>query len=180
MEIEKTPIDGLLIIKPKVLEDERGCFYESWNKEVFSEKNLNWDFVQDNQSKSTKNVLRGLHYQISPFEQGKLVRTATGSVLDVVVDLRKNSKTFAEHFKIVLNEKDKKMLWVPPGFAHGFLVLEDNTIFVYKCTKKYHKNSERAILWNDPQLNIDWEIKNPIISAKDQKAPLFSEVDNPF
>lgn len=180
MDIEKTPIEDLLIIKPKVFEDERGYFFESWNKEVFSEKNLNWDFVQDNQSKSIKNVLRGLHYQIPPFEQGKLVRTAAGSVMDVVVDLRKNSKTLGGHYKLVLNATDKKMLWIPPGFAHGFLVLEDNTVFLYKCTKKYHKESERAILWNDPQLNIDWEIKNPIVSAKDQNAPLFKEVDNPF
>ena len=180
MKFTYTPIDGLLIIEPKVLEDERGYFFEAWNKEVFAEKGFNWDFVQDNHSFSVKNVLRGLHLQVPPYEQGKLIRVASGSVLDVAVDLRKDSPTYGKHHKLILNATNKMMFWIPPGFAHGFLTLEDNTIFLYKCTKKYHKESERVILWNDPQLNIDWEVKDPIISEKDLNAPLFKNFTNPF
>ncbi len=180
MKIIETPIDGLLIIKPKVFEDERGCFFESWNKDVLAEKGFNYEFVQDNQSCSAKNVLRGLHFQIPPYEQGKLVRVAAGSVLDVAVDLRKNSKTYGEHYKLILNASDNNMLWIPPGFAHGFLVIENKTIFIYKCTKKYHKESERTILWNDPQLNINWSIDNPVVSTKDKKAYMFKDIKTPF
>ncbi len=180
MKFEKTPIEGLFIIKPEVYEDQRGYFFESWNKEVFAQHGFNWDFVQDNQSFSAKNVLRGLHFQIPPYEQGKLTRVVNGSVLDVAVDLIKNSKTYGKHYKIVLNASEKKMFWIPPGFAHGFLALEDNSIFLYKCTKQYNKESERTILWNCRALNIDWGIKNPIVSPKDSKAPLFEEFESPF
>lgn len=180
MKIIKTAIEGLLIIEPKVFEDERGCFFESWNKDYFAQHGLNWDFVQDNQSCSVKNVIRGLHFQIPPYEQGKLIRVIKGSVLDVAVDLRKNSPTYGKHFKMNIKASDTKMLWIPPGFAHGFLTLEDNTVFFYKCTKKYHKESERTISWNCPKLNIDWGIENPLISPKDTKAPLFEKFDSPF
>ncbi len=180
MKLTKTPIDGLLIIEPKIYEDDRGYFFESWNKETFAKHGCDWVFVQDNQSCSLKNVLRGLHFQIPPFDQGKLIRVINGSVLDVAVDLRKNSSTFGKHYKIILNASEKKMFWIPPGFAHGFLTLEDNTLFLYKCTEKYHKEYERTIFWNSPQLNIDWGVKNPIISPKDIKAPLFENFDSPF
>ncbi len=180
MKITHTPIQDLHIIEPKVFDDERGCFFESWNKEKLAEQGFIWDFVQDNQSCSKKNVLRGLHFQIPPYEQGKLVRVVKGEALDVAVDLRKNSDTFGNHFKLILNEANKKMLWIPPGFAHGFLAMENNTIVFYKCTKKYNKESERSILWNDQHLSIDWGINNPIISPKDLKAPLFKNLQSPF
>jgi dTDP-4-dehydrorhamnose 3,5-epimerase len=132
------------------------------------------EFVQDNQSFSYKNVLRGLHFQYEPYSQGKLVRVVTGSVLDVVVDLRKSSPQFGRYFKLVLESSRKNMLYVPPGFAHGFVALEDS-IFHYKCTRVYHRESESGILWNDPTLDIDWEVKNPLISAKDKALPSFEE-----
>ena len=125
------------------------------------------EFVQDNQSLSSKNTLRGLHFQKPPFAQGKLVRVITGSALDVVVDIRKNSPTFGQHLKFHLNTQDQNMVYVPEGFAHGFLALEDDTTFVYKCTNYYNKESESGIIWNDPELNIDWGCKNPVISEKD-------------
>ncbi len=180
MKFTRTPIEGLLIIEPKVFEDDRGCFFESWNKEVFAKHGFNLDFVQDNQSCSVKNVLRGLHFQIPPYEQGKLTRVVSGSVLDVAVDLRKNSPAYGKHYKVLLDASEKKMFWIPTGFAHGFLALEDNTVFLYKCTKKYHKDSERTILWNDTKLNIDWGIKHPIVSPKDIKASLFKDFVSPF
>ncbi len=180
MKLIKTEIEGLLIIEPKVFEDERGHFFESWNKQVFAKQGLDWDFVQDNQSCSVKNVLRGLHFQNPPYEQGKLLRVVSGSVMDVAVDLRKKSNTYGKHFKIILNSGEKKLFWIPPGFAHGFLTLEDNTIFLYKCTKRYDKDSERSIIWNDPELNIDWGVSSPIVSPKDAKAPAFDQLDSPF
>lgn len=180
MKITETNIDGLIIIEPNVFKDDRGYFFEAWNKDVFAKHGFNWDFVQDNQSCSAQNVLRGLHFQMPPYEQGKLIRVIKGSVLDVAVDIRKNSPTFGHHHKLILNDVDHKMFWIPPGFAHGFLTLEYNTIFFYKCTKKYHKESERTILWNCPKLNIDWGVNQPVISPKDTKAPLFEEFDSPF
>lgn len=173
MEIKNTFLQGLLIIEPKVFEDNRGYFFESYNQNEFSKCGITDCFIQDNQSISDKNVLRGLHFQNPPFAQGKLVRVLSGAVLDVVVDIRKNSPTFGKHFKQLLSETNKVMLWIPPGFAHGFLTLEDKTVFFYKCTQFYNKASEASILWNDPKLAIDWEIENPIVSEKDAKAPLF-------
>lgn len=181
MEIVETGIKDLVIIKPNVFEDDRGYFFESYNKIKFLEKGIDVNFVQDNESRSMKNVLRGLHFQKPPFTQGKLVRVMRGSVLDVAVDLRKNSPTYGKWASIVLSDKNKWMYWVPAGFAHGFLTLEDNTVFFYKCTNIYNKDSEGSLLWNDPDLNIDWGKEvNPILSGKDKVAPLFKDFNSPF
>lgn len=176
MEIIKTPLEGLLIIKPAVFEDDRGYFFESYNREKFMENGIDVSFVQDNESKSKRGVLRGLHFQRSPYAQGKLVRVMRGSVLDVAVDIRKGSPTYGKWSSIVLSGQNKWMYWIPEGFAHGFLTLEEETIFFYKCTNVYNKTSEGAIRWNDPDLNIDWGIGNPVISPKDAIAPLFREL----
>ncbi|MBL7889493.1 MAG: dTDP-4-dehydrorhamnose 3,5-epimerase [Bacteroidia bacterium] len=180
MEITKTPIEGLLIIQPKVFEDDRGHFFESYNKSDFITNGINVDFVQDNQSLSQAGVLRGLHFQNPPFAQGKLVRVIKGAVLDIAVDIRKNSKTYGEHFSIILNEQNKTQFWIPEGFAHGFLTLENNTIFSYKCTNYYNKASEGCILWNDPVLNINWDIKNPVLSEKDKVGEAFNKFKSQF
>lgn len=180
MEIVKTEIKDLLIIKPKVFEDERGHFFESYNQSIFANLGINVNFVQDNQSLSGKNVLRGLHFQNPPFAQGKLVRVIKGSVLDIAVDIRKNSPTYGKHISIELSEKNKTMFYIPEGFAHGFLTLEDNTIFSYKCTNFYNKESEGCILWNDPELNINWNVNNPIISDKDKVGTLFKDFKSNF
>ncbi len=179
MAIEETFIKDLLILSPPVFADNRGYFLESYNKKALSSK-LNLEFVQDNESMSQKGVLRGLHFQKPPYAQGKLVRVITGSVLDVVVDLRKESPTYGNHFKHILSAENKTQLYVPKGFAHGFLVLEDNTIFSYKCTDYYYKESEFSLLWNDTTLNINWEIENPIISEKDKNAEYFTNFTSPF
>jgi len=180
MEIIKTNIPDLHIVKPTVFEDHRGYFFESYNKQVFLKNGIDQNFVQDNESKSQKNVLRGLHFQKPPFAQGKLVRVIRGSVLDVAVDIRKNSPTYGHWASIELTQDNKWMYWVPPGFAHGFVTLEDNTTFFYKCTNVYNKESEGSILWNDPDLNIDWKISDPILSDKDKIAPLFKDFISPF
>ncbi|MDY0075775.1 MAG: dTDP-4-dehydrorhamnose 3,5-epimerase [Bacteroidales bacterium] len=180
MQIITTKIPDLLIVKPTVFEDNRGYFFESYNKEQFLGKGIDQNFVQDNESKSMKGVLRGLHFQAPPFAQGKLVRVMKGAVLDVAVDIRKNSPTYGQWASIELTESNKMMYWVPPGFAHGFVTLEDSTVFFYKCTNVYNKASEGSIRWNDPDLNIDWNIKNPILSEKDQTSPLFKDFISPF
>ena len=169
MKFLETEFRGLFIIEPKIFEDERGYFFESWSRKIFENNCIDIDFVQDNQSLSVRNVLRGLHFQAPPYAQGKLVRVIKGSVLDIVVDIRKGSPTFGKHFKIELSEKNKIQFYIPPGFAHGFLTLEDQTIFSYKCTDYYNKESEGTILWNDPELMIDWRTSNPIVSDKDNK-----------
>ena len=179
MKVEKTFIKDLLIISPNVYTDERGYFSESYNKKDLA-KILNDEFVQDNESLSHKGVLRGFHFQEPPYAQAKLVRAITGSVLDVVIDLRKNSSTYGQHYKHILSAMNKTQLYVPKGFAHGFLVLEDNTIFSYKCSDFYNKDTERAILWDDKTLNIDWQIKTPIISEKDKIAENFANFASPF
>ena len=180
MQIIKTKIEGLLIIKPNVFRDERGYFYESYSKSKFEAMGLEAGFVQDNESQSQKGVLRGLHFQKPPFAQGKLVRVVKGAVLDVAVDLRSNSKTYGQWEAVELTEDNKLLYWIPAGFAHGFVTLERNTIFSYKCTNVYNKDSEESILWNDPTLNIDWNIKNPILSQKDTESPLFEDFVSPF
>ncbi len=180
MEIKTTPIPDLFIIQPKVFEDERGYFFESYSKSVFEKQGIDVEFVQDNQSLSQKGVLRGLHFQNPPFAQGKLVRAIKGAIFDVAVDLRKLSPTYGYHFDIELNEKNKTMLWIPPGFAHGFLTLEDNTIFSYKCSNIYNKASEDSILWNDPTLSINWDVNNPILSEKDKTGQLFKDFKSMF
>lgn len=180
MQVETTPFEGLLIIKPRVFGDERGYFFESWNEETFRQAGIEVPFRQDNQSASVKNVVRGLHFQTPPFEQGKLVRVISGAVLDVVVDLRRKQPTYGKHFKLVLDEHEKTMLYIPPGFAHGFKTLEDHTVFFYKCTQVYERNHDNAIRWNDPDLDIDWEVADPILSEKDQQAPFFRDFVSPF
>lgn len=180
MKFIETPIQDLFVIQPKVFQDDRGHFFESYTKTSFLDNNIDVDFVQDNQSLSQKGVLRGLHFQHPPFTQGKLVRVIKGAVLDVAVDIRKNSKTFGKHFSIELNESNKTMLWIPEGFAHGFSTLEDNTIFFYKCTNMYNKNSEGCLLWNDPYLSIDWKIESPILSEKDNLGLKLENLNSPF
>ena len=180
VELIKTSINGLLIIKPDIFKDDRGYFYESYNKERFAKVGLNIDFVQDNESKSSKGVLRGLHFQKPPFAQGKLVRVIKGAVMDVAVDLRKDSPTYGKWESVVLTEENKLQFWIPEGFAHGFVAMEDNTIFNYKCTNVYNKESEGSILWNDPDININWKIENPILSEKDKISPLFKNFESPF
>jgi len=179
MIVEQTQLEGCFIISPKIFRDDRGYFFESFNKEAFKKATgISVDFVQDNQSKSSKGVLRGLHFQTKPHEQSKLVTVTKGSVLDVCVDLRPNSETFGKHFSIVLDGTDKKQLFIPRGFAHGFLVLEDETIFSYKCDSYYNKASERGILYNDKSLNIDWRTKTVdlILSEKDSILPTFESL----
>ena len=181
MVIEKTNIEGVLVLTPKVFGDERGYFFESYNQRKFEEAvGFSPTFVQDNQSKSQKGVLRGLHFQNPPFEQGKLIRVISGSVLDVAVDIRKESPTYGEHFKIILSGENYKMVWLPAGMAHGFVSLEDDTVFFYKCTNYYNKESEGAILWNDKDLGIDWAVDKPLLSEKDQKAVPFTIFESQF
>lgn len=177
MEKIPTDIPDVFLIRPDVFEDNRGYFFESFSKTKFSSLGIDYEFVQDNQSLSEKNVLRGLHFQKAPHEQGKLVRVIKGAVLDVAVDIRKNSPYFGKYISCILSEKNKLMLWVPPGFAHGFLTLEDNTIFFYKCTKQYNKESEKIIRYNDPDININWNIESPIISDRDKNAPFLKELN---
>jgi dTDP-4-dehydrorhamnose 3,5-epimerase len=172
MEIKNTGIEGLIEIVPKVFHDSRGYFFESFNKEYLQEAGITVNFVQDNQSFSKKSVLRGLHFQKPPYEQGKLVRVVMGKVLDVAVDIRKGSPTFGNHYSCILDSTINNMLYIPPGFAHGFSTLED-AIFVYKCTQNYNKESESGIIWNDADLKIDWLIQNPVVSEKDQMLKSF-------
>jgi dTDP-4-dehydrorhamnose 3,5-epimerase len=180
MKTETNHIDGLLVIKPDVFEDQRGYFFESFNAQKFRQLGIDVGFLQDNESRSGKGVLRGLHFQVPPHDQGKLVRVIKGAVLDVAVDLRKTSPNYGKWASIELSEQNKWMYWIPAGFAHGFVTLEENTVFFYKCTSVYHKESEQAIAWNDPDLNIDWGIKNPIVSEKDRLAGRFRDFISPF
>jgi len=180
MEIIKTPLEGLLVIKPKIFGDDRGYFFESWSKQSFAKVGLDLDFVQDNQSLSSKGVLRGLHFQNPPYSQGKLVRVIKGAVLDVSVDIRKDSPTYGQHFSVELSEENKTVFWIPPGFAHGFVTLEDNTIFSYKCTEVYNAASEGSLLWNDADLNIDWGIADPLVSDKDRVVGNFKDFKSKF
>lgn len=180
MKVHETGIAGLLEIEPVVFGDERGYFYETYNLAKFKDAGIIEEFVQDNQSKSSAGVLRGLHFQNPPYAQGKLVRVIQGSVVDVAVDIRKGSPTYGKYHKVFLSGENKKMFWIPPGFAHGFATLEDDTIFAYKCTGFYNKESEGSVRWDDPELNIDWGIANPSLSEKDREAPLLSELDSQF
>ena len=180
MEKITVGIEGLLLFNPKVFKDERGEFFETYNYEKYASQLPNVNFVQDNLSKSHKNVLRGLHFQLPPFEQGKLVQVIKGRALDVAVDIRKNSKTYGHYFSVELSEINKIQFWIPPGFAHGFLSLEDDTLFAYKCTNNYSPGHEKTILWNDPQLNINWGEIQPIVSLKDLQGVPFNSFITPF
>jgi dTDP-4-dehydrorhamnose 3,5-epimerase len=176
--IRHAKIPDVMIIEPRVFSDPRGFFFENYNRELFSQHGIKEDFVQDNHSFSLKGTLRGLHYQIPPGTQSKLVRVVLGAVFDVVVDLRRKSKTFGQYVSDTLSAENKKMLYVPPGFAHGFLVLEDNTHFLYKVTDFYSPSLERGIAWNDPALGISWPKPDTpfIISEKDKNNPLLKNV----
>ena len=180
MEIIETGIKGLLIIKPRVFADARGYFFESYNENVFKQHGIHEKFVQDNQSLSSTGVLRGLHFQAPPYDQGKLVRVINGAVSDIAVDIRKNSPTYGKHVAVELTGENKTMLFIPSGFAHGFLTLKDNTVFSYKCTNVYHKDSEGTILWNDKDLGINWHIEEPVLSEKDLSGQTFNSFISPF
>jgi dTDP-4-dehydrorhamnose 3,5-epimerase len=165
-----TKIPEVFILEPDVFRDSRGYFFESYNKEKFTGIGIDFEFIQDNQSCSQKDVLRGLHFQFSPYAQGKLVRVISGAVFDVAVDIRKNSPTFGSWVGAELTAENNHMLWLPPGFAHGFLTLENNTVFSYKCTGAYNKAAEGIIMWNDPDIGIQWGITDPILSERDLNA----------
>jgi dTDP-4-dehydrorhamnose 3,5-epimerase len=180
MKINKTFIEDLLIIEPQLFKDDRGFFYESYNKNNL-DKVINVDFVQDNESKSNKGVIRGLHFQLPPFEQTKLVRCVSGKILDVVVDLRTNSKTYGKSFSIELSSENNKQLFVPKGFAHGFQVLSEEAIVNYKVDNFYNPKSDSGIIWNDKDLSIDWSLDiKPVLSVKDLKLISFKELKSPF
>ena len=182
MNLIKTKLDGLVVLKPTVFKDNRGYFMESYNQQNINKLLGNVNFVQDNESESTRGVLRGLHFQKPPYTQAKLVRCLKGSVLDIVLDLRKDSKTYGIFETISLTEENKKQLFIPKGFAHGFIVLSKSAIFSYKVDNYYNPDSESGVLWSDLDLNIDWKInKNEIIvSEKDKNLPTFNEIINPF
>jgi dTDP-4-dehydrorhamnose 3,5-epimerase len=177
-----TGFPGLLVFEPMVFEDSRGFFFEAYNQKIFGGGGIENQFLQDNQSRSTYGVIRGLHYQIPPFAQAKLVRTLVGSILDVVVDIRKGSPTFGKVFSIELSADNKKQLFIPAGFAHGFSVLSDVAEVLYKCDQFYSKANEHGILYNDPVLQIDWKIPlaQAIVSDKDLVHPVFANCVNPF
>jgi dTDP-4-dehydrorhamnose 3,5-epimerase len=180
LKVTKSDISGLLIIQPNVFNDDRGYFFESYSKKLYEEFGIRNEFVQDNISKSTKGTVRGLHYQAGEKAQGKLCQVIEGEVLDVAVDIRFNSPTFGKHFSLILNSELKNQLWIPSGFAHGFSVLSDEAIFSYKCTNYYSKADERAILFNDPDLKIDWKVEQPVVSEKDLKAAKFKDIQKDF
>lgn len=182
MNLIKTNINGLVILKPVIYTDQRGSFVESFNNKNINKLLGNVNFVQDNESESTKGVLRGLHFQKPPFAQSKLVRCVKGIVLDVALDLRKNSKTYGHFETTILSSENKEQLFVPKGFAHGFIVLSESAIFSYKVDNYYNYESESGIIWNDLDLNIDWKLKDTeiFVSEKDNYLPTFNNIDNPF
>ena len=181
MKVVSTDIEDLFIIEPQVFGDNRGWFMESWSQKKMEEAGLFYNFVQDNHSFSAvKGTLRGLHFQKGSSSQAKLVRCVRGAVLDIAVDLRKNSKTYKKWVGCILSEENKKQFLIPRGFAHGFLTLTDNVEFVYKADNYYDPQADRNIIWNDEEINVDWGIENPILSEKDKKAPKLSESDVDF
>jgi dTDP-4-dehydrorhamnose 3,5-epimerase len=177
MKIVETPIKDLIVLEPLVHADERGYFYESFNANTLKPLGINTHFVQDNQSKSVYGILRGLHYQCGEHAQSKLVRVLSGTVLDVAVDIRKDSPTYGHHYSALLSGENKKQMYIPRGFAHGFVVLSESAEFFYKCDNFYNKESEGGILWNDPDLNIDWQVdlSKVAISGKDAGLPMFKD-----
>lgn len=178
MKVIKTKLEGVVIIEPQVFFDDRGYFFESFSQQRFNEQVAPITFIQDNESKSSYGVLRGLHFQKPPFAQSKLVRVVKGKVLDVAVDLRKGSPSFGQYESVVLSEENKRQFFIPQGFAHGFAVLSEEAIFQYKCDNYYAPQSEGSVRWNDPTIAIDWQLpeKDIILSAKDEKAPLLSQL----
>lgn len=180
MIIHKTPIEGLLVIEPRVFRDDRGYFFESYSKKVLQEHGITQEFVQDNQSLSHKGIVRGLHFQAPPHAQGKLVRVVKGRVWDVAVDIRPKSPTYGQHFGCELSEENNIQFWIPEGFAHGFATLEDNTVFSYMCTNYYNKASEGGLIWDDPEMGINWQVEQPLLSEKDKELPLLKNLKSPF
>ena len=178
MRVIKTDIEGLAVIEPSVFSDARGYFFEAFNQKVFNAEVAPVEFVQDNESKSSYGVVRGLHFQRPPYAQAKLVRVVKGRVLDVAVDLREDSPTYGKHFSVELSDENHRMLFIPRGFAHGFSVLSEEVVFQYKCDNYYHPESEGAIAWNDPDLGIDWGIPEDkvVLSAKDAKNPFLKDM----
>jgi dTDP-4-dehydrorhamnose 3,5-epimerase len=179
-EFIRLAIPDVMVIQPQVFGDDRGFFLESYKESDFFQNGINYRFLQDNHSRSDKNILRGLHYQLQPSAQGKIVRVVHGSIFDVSVDLREGSPTFGYWVSAMLSDQLKNMLWVPPGFAHGFCVLEDNTDVLYKTTTEYNPEDERGIVWNDPQLAIKWPISDPILSERDQHWPKMKHAEMNF
>jgi dTDP-4-dehydrorhamnose 3,5-epimerase len=180
MEIKQHALAGVVEFTPRIFGDSRGVFFESFSAKLMAEAGAVGDWVQDNQSSSARGVLRGLHFQRPPYAQAKLARVATGRVRDVVVDLRRSSPTYGQHLSVELDAKRGNMLYIPVGFAHGFYVLEENSIFLYRCTNYYHPASEGGLCWNDPTLNINWEATDPIVSDKDRILPTFDSFETPF
>jgi dTDP-4-dehydrorhamnose 3,5-epimerase len=180
MKVKTYEIEGPIFIQPKKFSDYRGYFLESFNERKYLEVIGDVNFVQDNISNSLRNVVRGLHFQAPPFAQGKLVSVISGGVLDVIVDIRKKSVTYGQHLCVELTDKDHSQLWIPPGFAHGFMAIEENTVFSYKCTAVYEPSSEGTLRWDDSDLAIDWNTTSPIVSKKDQEGELFKNFVSPF
>ena len=182
MKVTKTPIEGLLLIEPRIFNDDRGYFYESYNEKRYREAGIDVTFVQDNMSCSSKGTMRGLHAQAPPFGQGKLVRVTQGSVIDVAVDIRKNSPTYGQHYAVELSAKNHLQFWVPEGFLHGFFTLEDDTVFNYKVTNFYNKDSEIGVKITDPAFDFNWPdfAKNPVLSPKDEVLPDFKSFVSPY
>lgn len=180
MQITETAISGVLIIKPQVFQDSRGFFMETYSRDRYREIGIDGDFVQDNLSVSKRGVLRGLHYQAPPFAQGKLVSVLRGRVLDVAVDIRSGSPTYGKFVSVELSALNHKQFWIPAGFAHGFVSLEDDTLFAYKCTAPYSKEHDRGVRFNDPAIGIEWGVDTPIVSEKDRAHPLLSEIAQEF
>lgn len=180
MKIHNTPIEGLLLIESSPFKDGRGYFFEAYRQDKLEEYGFNDAFVQDNESMSQKAVLRGLHFQNPPHAQAKLVRVVKGRIIDYAIDIRKDSETYGQYYRVELSEQNKKLLLIPEGFAHGFVTMEDNTIVNYKCSNYYNKESEQTLLWNDEYLAIDWEIDNPILSEKDLKGESFNSFESMF
>lgn len=182
MKIIETPLPDLFIVEPSVFKDARGYFFEAYNHKKFQSHGIDIQFVQDNESQSEYGVIRGLHYQLAPYSQSKLVRVVMGKILDVAVDIRRNSPTFGKHFSLEIEAEKKQMLFIPKGFAHGFSVLSKNAIVLYKCDALYNHEAERGIMYNDPKLNIDWKVKpsEAIVSAKDKVHPTLENTDTNF
>jgi len=180
VRIKKTSLPGLLIIKPDVFRDERGLFFESYHQKKYRDIGLPPKFVQDNQSRSKKNTIRGLHYQIGAYAQGKLIQVIRGKIRDVAVDIRFGSPTFGKHEAVELSSQNFFQLWIPEGFAHGFSALAPDTTVQYKCTSFYSPRHEKGILYNDPDLNIDWKVQDPLVSEKDLRNPLFKNISHDF
>ncbi|QIX61888.1 dTDP-4-dehydrorhamnose 3,5-epimerase [Hymenobacter lutimineralis] len=180
MEIKYHALAGIIELTPRLFTDARGSFFESFNARRFAEVGIEGDWVQDNQSLSSRGVLRGLHFQRPPYAQAKLLRVASGRVLDVTVDLRRNSPTYGQHLSVELDAERCNMLYVPVGFAHGFLTLADNTRFIYKCSDYYQPSAEGGLRWNDPTLGISWGLEEPVVSEKDEVLPFLRDFESPF